>query len=582
MRGRNRIFHLSDLFPRSRICCPWIVLFLFLVVSGCAHFSTGSSASDIWRSTSREPVWIRHDLPPQNGFVYLKSSATSRTSLADARNKAKGALADMLVGRFLSMGFHFTDRSRESYRQRILESIALQEKSLSVVDSWETKTLPDPRNPFLIERHAWILVRAASDYVESFRQKLETSDRERFDRIRRRHREIYQRLRGNDGTKILLLLARNRRAFRSIHALKTLSPDDRKRFDRYLKNEFVLWDQFMGSATVRSLDFGRRPLRISSPFEGPTVFSLDAAFRMAGREYPLQNFKPVMFLQPVLSLLPFPPPPILWRGTDVSSSPYRLLSLYWSADLGWYDRYKEKNRLVYHCTPTSAYGKSLCQVRRWPLPVKSAILKVGLEPLKKDGESPLRKYVAEKVHGRFPVWFPGPRGSHPLEVQVLRDSGEPLNGARVEGQIRFVRDLERDLSSDGFWVVHSDTGPKSRGPAFRHSHQRFRLILHWSFLGERSKKLGATSLVIRQIVWNASVSNFRGETLWGTRGKVSGAGVGPTEAMNEALAGLRKTVAKKLSALLWRRPTELPDDRFSVMRMSLLDGRSFCGEDESP
>jgi hypothetical protein len=70
--------------------------------------------------------------------------------------------------------------------------------------------------------------------------------------------------------------------------------------------------------------------------------------------------------------------------------------------------------------------------------------------------------------------------------------------------------------------------------------------------------------------------------LWNARGNLSGAGLGEEEALNEAMNGLRKTLAEKLSRLLWVRPAEMPDDRFVVMRMSLLDGRAYCGEEESP
>ncbi len=584
MRGRNRFFPLIDFFSGNPTrLSSWVLIFFLTAFSGCARLSPGPSQTDIWRSTEREPVWIRHDLPPGDGFVYLKASASSRTNRGDAREKARGSLADMLVGRFVSEGFHFTDRSRRSFYRRLLGDIASDHGPLRVVDSWETKTLPNPANPFLVERHAWILVRAPADFVSSLGKELQTVDRERFRRIRSRHRKIYREMKKEDGTEPLLLLAENRRAFRSIHSRKSLSRDNLRQFDRYVKSEYALWSEFAGSATVRSVHFGRRhPMRIPLPLERPTLFLLEARFKMAKRRYPLQNFDPRLSLSPVLSLLPFPPPPILWRGKDVSSSPYRLLSLYWSADLGWYDRYKEKNRLVYRCLPTSLSGTSQCHVYRWPLAGESSILHVRFKPVKKDEGNLLKQDVAKKVHGRFPVRFPGPRGRHPLMVLVQPESSGRPNGPRLAARIRFLDLLKNDLSGKGFLIVPSGGQSVADASSSIKLHQPFRLTIRWRFPKGLSKSLGGSSFVVRQIVWNASVSDPRGIMLWNARGNLSGAGVGEEEALNEAMNGLRKTLAEKLSRLLWVRPAELPDDRFVVMRMSLLDGRAYCGEEESP
>ena len=97
-----------------------------------------------------------------------------------------------------------------------------------------------------------------------------------------------------------------------------------------------------------------------------------------------------------------------------------------------------------------------------------------------------------------------------------------------------------------------------------------------------SKTLGGTSFTLSQIEWSAAVSDVRGEILWRSRGSLSGTGIGEKEAIGEALSELRKSLVKTLSRLLWVRPAERPDDRFAVMRMSLLDGRAYCGEEDSP
>ena len=582
MRGRIRFLPLIDLFAENSRRFFWSLILFLTFFSGCAHLSPTSSSSYIWRSTKREPVWIRHDLPPRSGFVYLRSTATSRTSLAEARAQARENLADALVKRFVSEKFHFTKASREKLKKHILDDLQLT-GPLVVVDSWETKTLPHSENPFLIQRSVWILVRAPSGYVPALRRELKEADRERFRRIRVRHQNIERALRQKDGTTILLLLAENRRGFRSIHAKSSLSADDQRRFARYLKAEDTLWSAFRGSSVLRSLQTAGHSVKIYLPLRRPTSFLLYAGFKISKKDYPLTGFLPQMSLSPVLPLLPFPPPPLYWRGSDVSASPYRVLSLYWSADLGWYDRYRDSDRLVYHCTRTSFSGMSRCQVDRWPLAGETSSLELRLDFPKNGPEGNLLQKAAEKVRGKIPVRFPGSRGSHPLFVRIRGGASEEIGPkSLVSGQREFGEPFKEDLVQKGFLVFPGSGRAGEKQSLFLKTHRPFTLDVRWKSSKRLSKTLGGTLFVLDRIDWAASVSGPPGAILWAGQGHVFGTGVGKGEATVEALKELRRSLVNTLSRLLWVRPAERPDDRFIVMRLSLLDGRAYCGEEESP
>ena len=582
MRGRIRFLSLIDLFPEISRKFSWSLILFLIFFSGCAHLSTGSASSDIWRSTKREPVWIRHDLPPRSGFLYLRSAASSRTSLAEARKQARKNLADALVNRFVSEKIHFTKASREKLEKHILDDLQLT-GPLVVVDSWETKTLPHPENPFLIQRNVWILVRVPAGYVPALRREFETADRSRFRRIRVRHQNIERALRKKDGTTILFLLAQNRRGFRSIHAWSSLPVDDQKRLAHYLKVEDALWREFRASSVLRSLQSAGHSVKIYLPLRRPTILFLYAGFKISGKEYPLTGFLPRMFLSPALPMLPFPPPPVYWRGSDVSDSPYRVLSLYWSADLGWYDRYRDFNRLVYHCLRTSFSGVSQCQVDRWPLAGEVSSLNLRLDYPKNGKERNLLQKAAEKVRGRIPVRFPGPRGSHPLFVRLREGSSDETgHRALVAGKREFAEHLREDLVQKGFLVFPGSGKAGERQSSFLKTHRPFFLEVRWKSSRRLLKTLGGTPFVLEQFDWSASVSDNRGIRLWSRRGIVTGTGVGEKEATSEALHELRRSLSGTLSRLLWVRPAERPDDRFIVMRLSLLDGRAYCGEEKSP
>lgn len=576
----------SRSFPGRFFSFSLALLALVLFLDGCARLETASGPHAVWQSAPREPVWVRHALPPAKGNVYLVASAKSRASRREALGKARAKLAETLVTRLEEAGFHFTPASRGTLLEEFRGEMSNRKGPLVLEDFWEYETQPDGRNPFLLERHAWILVRAPVDFLRKVKERLGARDRWRFRRIRNRHLRLLRLLKKEDGTPALLLLAKNRHSFQEIHSLASLPQGDRNRYARILKEEYGLWSQFLGSSSVHSPFTEGHPLRVTNATGERTTFSLDARFRDNVRSHAISGFVPVLSLRPVLPLLPFPPPPILWRGDGVKNSPYRALSLYWSADLGWYGQYRIKNRLLYRCSRTAGDGESRCYVDRWPASGKRSLVHVGLAPGGNISDAMVARVIANKVHDRFPVLFPGPRGTHRLDLFVSMDP--PFHGKKrgPEENTDFLKKFLSDLSREGFLVRAAEN---QHVPVNRNTFQKHRndssealLLLHWHPLGSRSRMMGDNTLVVRKIGWNAEVRDGGGNVLWGAAGKLSGAGLSDKEALGEALDLLGKKVSGALSRLLWVRPMEAPDDRFMVMRASLLDSRAFCREDVSP
>jgi len=193
--------------------------------------------------------------------------------------------------------------------------------------------------------------------------------------------------------------------------------------------------------------------------------------------------------------------------------------------------------------------------------------------------------IANKVHDRFPVVFPGPRETHRLKISISMDPSFHGNSLGSQEEADFLKHFASDLSRAGF-VVRL---PGNRGKVLRRISREIggasseaELRLHWHPLDSRSRILGGNKLVVRRIGWRAEVRDGGNHVLWGASGELSGAGVGGKEALEEALDMLGKNVSRTLSRLLWVRPGEEPDDRFMVMRAPLLDGRAYCVEDLSP
>lgn len=573
------------LLPESFFRFRTVFWLLVLILDGCAHIETDSGPTAVWQSAPQEPVWVHHALPPSRGNVYLVARAKSRAGRPETLAKARETLAESLVKRLEASGLHFTAGSRRTLLERFRGEISRRKGPLVLVDSWEYETQPDTRNPFLLERHAWVLVRAPVNFLRNIKEELGSMDRQRFRRIRNRHLRLLAYLKQEDGTPSLILLAKNRRSFREIHAIASLSREDRKRYFLILKEEYGLWNQFLGSSSIRSSYNMDHPLKVTDATGSKTSFSLDARFRDNLRSHGISGFVPVLFLRPVLPLLPFPPPPILWRGGGVENTPYRALSLYWSGDLGWYGQYREKNRLLYRCSRTSGDGEGQCRVDRWPASGKTSLVHVGLVPGDDKTDSKVAWDLAKKVHGRFPVEFPGPRETHRLKISVSVDTSFHGNSLGLREEADFLKNFASDLSREGF-VVRL---PGNRGKVLRRISREIggafseaELRLHWHPLDSRSRILGGNKLVVRRIGWRAEVRDAGNHVLWGASGELSGAGVGGKEALEEALDMLGKNVSRTLSRLLWVRPGEEPDDRFMVMRAPLLDGRAYCVEDLSP
>lgn len=559
---------------------------LVLILDGCAHIETDSGPPSVWQSAPQEPVWVHHSLPPSRGNVFLVAQARSRASRQDALEKARTTLAESLVRHLEASGLHFTAGTRRTLLDRFRGEISRRNRPLVLVDSWEYETQPDSRNPFLLERHAWILVRAPAAFLPKVEEKLRSMDRQRFSRIRNRHLRLLRYLKQEDGTPSLILLARNRHSFREIHAIASLSREDRERYARILKEEYGLWSQFLGSASIRSSFDSDHPLRVMDATGKETSFSLDARFRDNVRSHGIAGFAPILSLRPVLPLLPFPPPPIQWRGGSVEKSPYRALSLYWSGDLGWYGQYRAKNRLLYRCSRTSGDGESRCRVDHWPASGRTSMVHVGLAPGDKKTDSKVAGDIANKVHDRFPVVFPGPRETHRLKISVFMDPSLHGNGFASQEEADFLKNFASDLFREGFVVrLPGKQGKIVQRISSRETSASFsqaELRLHWHLLDSRSRILGGNNLVVRRIGWRAEVREAGNHVLWGASGELSGAGVGGKEALEEGLDMLGKKVSRALSRLLWVRPGEEPDDRFMVMRIPLLDGRAYCAEDLSP
>ncbi|MHB1925788.1 MAG: hypothetical protein ACYCRD_00765 [Leptospirillum sp.] len=560
--------------------------FLVLILDGCAHIETDSGPTAVWQSAPQEPVWVHHALPPSRGNVYLVAQAKSRAGRPEALEKAREKLAESLVKRLEASGLHFTAGTRRTLLERFRGDTSRRNGPLVLVDSWEYETQPDTRNPFLLERHAWILVRAPVNFLRNVEEELGARDRQRFRRIRNRHLRLLGYLKQEDGTPSLILLAKNRRSFREIHAIASFSQKDRERYFLILKEEYGLWNQFLGSSSIRSSYNVDHPLKVTDTTGRKTTFSLYARFRDNFRSHGISGFVPVLSLRPVLPLLPFPPPPILWRGGGVGNTPYRALSLYWSGDLGWYGQYRVKNRLLYRCSRTSGDGKGQCRVDRWPASGNTSLVHVGLVPGDDKTDSTVARDIANKVHGRFPAEFPGPRETHRLKISVSVDPSFHGNSLGLQEEADFLKNFASDLSREGFVVrlpgnqgkVRRRISPREIGGAFSEAELR----LHWHPLDARSRILGGNNLVVRRIGWGAEVRDAGNHVLWGASGELSGAGVGRKEALEEAMDMLGKNVSRTLSRLLWVRPGEEPDDRFMVMRAPLLDGRAYCVEDLSP
>lgn len=560
--------------------------FFFLILDACAHIETDSGPPAVWQSAPQEPVWVHHALPPSRGNVYLVAPAESRAGRPEALEKARVTLAESLVKRLEASGLHFTAGTRRTLLDRFRGEISRQKGPLVLVDSWEYETQPDTRNPFLLDRHAWILVRAPVDFLRKVEAKLRSRDRQRFRRIRNRHLRLLGYLKQEDGTPSLILLAKNRHSFREIHTIASLSREDRERYALILKEEYGLWSQFLGSSSIRSSYNLDHPLRVTDASGKETSFSLDARFRDNIRSHGISGFVPILSLRPVLPLLPFPPPPILWRGGSVETAPYRALSLYWSGDLGWYGQYRLKNRLLYRCSRTSGDGESQCRVVHWPASGKSSLVHVGLAPGDEKTDSNVARDIANKVHGRFPVLFPGPRETHRLKISVSMDPSFDGHSLGLQEEPAFLKNFASDLSREGFVVrLPGNQGKSMRRISPRKTNGAFSLAdlrLHWHLLDSRSRILGGNKLVVRRIGWRAEVRDGGNHVLWGASGELSGAGVGGREALEEALDMLGRKVSRTLSRLLWVRPGEEPDDRFTVMRFPLLDGRAYCAEDLPP
>jgi len=574
------------LLPESFSRFGTAVGLLFLILAGCAHIETDSGPPTVWQSAPQEPVWVHHALPPSRGNVYLVARAKTRAGRPEALEEARKTLAESLVKRLEASGLHFTAGTRGTLLERFREEISRRNGPLVLADSWEYETQPDTRNPFLLERHAWILVRAPVNFLQKFKEKLGAMDRQRFRRIQNRHLRLLRYLKQEDGTPSLIMLAKNRHSFREIHTTASLSRGDRERYALILKEEFGLWGQFLGSSSIRSPYDPDHPLEVTDTTGKTTSFSLDARFRDNLRSHGISGFVPVLSLRPVLPLLPFPPPPILWRGGSVVNAPYRALSLYWSGDLGWYGQYRFKNRLLYRCSRTIGDGESRCRVEHWPASGKSSLVHVTLAPGDDKTDSKVAMDIANKVHDRFPVVFPGPRETHRLKISISMDPSFHGNSLGSQEEADFLKHFASDLSRAGFVVrlpenqgmVGRGISPRKISGAF--SEAEFRL--HWHPLGSRSRILGGNNLVVRRIDWRAEVRDSGNHILWGASGELSGAGVGGKEALEEAMGMLGRKVSRTLSRLLWVRPGEGPDDRFMVMRLPLLDGRAYCAEDLSP
>ena len=270
----------------------------------------------------------------------------------------------------------------------------------------------------------------------------------------------------------------------------------------------------------------------------------------------------------------------------MEKSPYRALSLYWSGDLGWYGQYRAKNRLLYRCSRTSGDGESRCRVDHWPASGRTSMVHVGLAPGDKKTDSKVAGDIANKVHDRFPVVFPGPRETHRLKISVFMDPSLHGNGFASQEEADFLKNFASDLFREGFVVrLPGKQGKIVQRISSRETSASFsqaELRLHWHLLDSRSRILGGNNLVVRRIGWRAEVREAGNHVLWGASGELSGAGVGGKEALEEGLDMLGKKVSRALSRLLWVRPGEEPDDRFMVMRIPLLDGRAYCAEDLSP